>query len=330
MSDAADYANTKNVGLPILGESVREKDPVCGMTVDPSKAAAKQELRGTTYYFCSRGCAARFAKEPEKFLAAPGSSGMKNAHSDNTARGVETAPRGPAAGGQHTRKTSGALQTGSETSDTATAKPALYTCPMHPQIVQAGPGSCPICGMALEPMEVSARAEADPEYESMFRRLWIGTALSLPLLVIAMAGDWLRLPFSAEARNWLEMALATPVVWWGGAPFFERFWMSLVNRSLNMFTLIGLGTGAAAHVDEAWRRQFFPQIFPPSFRDALPARLRFIFEAAAIITTLVLLGQVLWNCARGKKRVARFGRYCIWLRNTPIYFRPMVANATSC
>src|ERR1700731_1517653 len=297
MSDAADSANTKNVGLPILGERVREKDPVCGMTVDPSKAAAKQELRGTTYYFCSRGCAARFAKEPEKFLAAPGSSGMKNAHSDNSARGVETAPRGLAAGGQHTRKTSAALQTGPETSDTTTAKTALYTCPMHPQIVQTGPGSCPICGMALEPMEVSAHAEADPEYESMSRRLWVSAALSIPLLRIAMGGDWLPLPLSAETRNWLEMGLATPVVWLGGAPFFERFWMSLVNRSPNMFTLIGLGTGAA-YVDSL-AATIFPQIFPASFRNATGTPPVY-FEAAAIITTLVLLGQVLELRARQK------------------------------
>src|ERR1700688_4005461 len=125
MADAADSSNTKNVGLPILGESAREKDPVCGMTVEPSKAAAKQELRGATYYFCSRGCAARFANEPEKFLAAPGSSGMESAHSGDIARGVDAVRRGPAAGGQHTRKTSGALQTGSETTDTAAAKSAL-------------------------------------------------------------------------------------------------------------------------------------------------------------------------------------------------------------
>src|ERR1700722_1703738 len=297
MSDAADSSNTKNVGLPILGESVREKDPVCGMTVEPSKAAAKQEFRGTTYYFCSRGCAARFAKEPEKFLAAPVSSGMGSAPSGNTARGVHAVRRGPATGGQYTRKTSGELQTGSETTDTATAKSALYTCPMHPQIVQAGPGSCPICGMALEPMEVSAHAEADPEYESMFRRLRVSAAFSIPLLVIAMGGDWLPLPFSAETRNWLEMALATPVVWWGGAPFFERFWMSLVNRSPNMFTLIGLGTGAA-YLDSL-AATIFPQVFPASFRDASGAPPVY-FEAAAIITTLVLLGQVLELRARQK------------------------------
>ena len=297
MTDAADSSNTKNVGLPILGAGPREKDPVCGMTVDPAKAAAKQELRGTTYYFCSRGCAAQFAKEPEKFFAAPGSSGMENAHSGDTTRGVDAVHRGPATGGQHTRKTSGALQTGSETTETVTAKSALYTCPMHPQIVQAGSGSCPICGMALEPIEVSAHAETDPEYESMSRRLWVSAAFSIPLLVIAMGGDWLPLPFSAETRNWIEMALATPVVLWGGWPFFERFWMSLLNRSPNMFTLIGLGTGAA-YLDSL-AATIFPQIFPASFRDGSGAPPVY-FEAAAIITTLVLLGQVLELRARQK------------------------------
>jgi P-type Cu+ transporter len=297
MTDTADSSNTKNVGLPILGAGPHERDPVCGMTVDPAKAAAKQDLRGTTYYFCSRGCAARFAKEPEKFLSAPGSSGMETAHSSASAVGVAAVRRGPATGGQHTRKTSGALQTGSKTTDTATAKTALYTCPMHPQIVQAGPGSCPICGMALEPMEVAAHAEADPEYESMFRRLWVSAAFSIPVLVIAMGGDWLPLPFSAETRNWLEMAVATPVVWWGGAPFFERFWMSLLNRSPNMFTLIGLGTGAA-YLDSL-AATIFPQIFPASFREASGAPPVY-FEAAAIITTLVLLGQVLELRARQK------------------------------
>src|ERR1700674_5644417 len=297
MANGADSSNIKNVGLPILGEGVREKDSVCGMTVDPSKAAAKQEFQGNTYYFCSKRCAERFAKEPEKFLLAPGTSGMETAHSGDIAHGVDDVQRGASVGSVLTGKTPVALQAGPEPAQNVTAKFALYTCPMHPEIVQIGPGSCPICGMALEPMEVSAEVEADPEYESMSRRLWVSAALSLPLLVIAMAGEWLPLPFSAGVRNWIELALATPVALWGGWPFFERFWMSVVNRSPNMFTLIGLGTGAA-YLDSL-AATIFPQIFPPSFREASGAPPVY-FEAAAVITTLVLLGQVLELRARQK------------------------------
>jgi Cu+-exporting ATPase len=297
MTDAADSSNTKNVGLPILGAGVREKDPVCGMTVDPSKAAAKQEFRGNTYYFCSTRCAERFAKDPEKFLSAPGSARMETTHSVDTANATDTVRRGPSVGGVPTVKTSGTLRFAVETTQPITDKPAQYTCPMHPEILRAGPGSCPICGMALEPVEVSAHAEADPEYDSMSRRLWLSAALSLPLLVIAMASDWLRLPFFAVARDWIELALATPVVLWGGWPFFERFWMSLVNRSPNMFTLIGLGTGAA-YLDSL-AATIFPQMFPVSFREASGAAPVY-FEAAAVITTLVLLGQVLELRARQK------------------------------
>src|ERR1700688_2221965 len=294
MTDAADSSNTKNVGLPILGAGPREKDPVCGMTVEPAKAAAKQELRGTTYYFCSRGCAARFAKEPEKFLAAPGSSGMQTAHS---AVDVAAVRGGHGAKAVHNGKIATSSQTGSETTEPVGPTSAYYTCPMHPQILQIGPGSCPNCGIALEPVEVSLEAEADPESESMSRRLWVSASFSIPLLAIAMWGDFYKLPFSAETRNWIEMALATPVVWWGGAPFFERFWMSLLNRSPNMFTLIGLGTGAA-YLDSL-AATIFPQIFPTSFRDDSGTPPVY-FEAAAIITTLVLLGQVLELRARQK------------------------------
>ena len=174
-----------------------------------------------------------------------------------------------------------------------------YTCPMHPEIVQIGPGRCPICGMALEPMEVLAEAEADPEYESMRRRFWISAALC------PTAGDCHGRAFAAAhwrrpTRNWIELALATPVVLWGGWPFFQRFWMSLVHRSPNMFTLIGLGTGAA-YLDSL-AATIFPQIFPFVSRgDGAPP---VYFEAAAVITTLVLLGQVLELRARQKTAAA--------------------------
>ena len=170
-----------------------------------------------------------------------------------------------------------------------------YTCPMHPEVVQIGPGTCPICGMALEPMDVFAEVEADPEYDSMRRRFWVSAALSLPLLVLSMFGDALGLRVAHSVRNLIEFVLATPVVLWGGWPFFERFWVSLVNRSPNMFTLIGLGTGAA-YVDSVVAT-FFPRVFPASLGgrdDAAPV----YFEAAAVITALVLLGQVLELRAR--------------------------------
>ncbi len=261
------------------------KDPVCGMTVDPEKAAAKREHGGKTYYFCSVRCAERFSNEPGKFLAAPGSAGMD--------------------GGSAAKSTAANLEKTSSpklgTTETAGAAPGgegvRYTCPMHPQIVQIGPGSCPICGMALEPMEVLAEAEADPEYDSMRRRFWVSAVFSAPLLLLAMGEHWLPMHISAATRNWIELALATPVVLWGGWPFFERFWMSLVFRSPNMFTLIGLGTGAA-YLDSL-AATIFPQIFPPSFR-AMDGGPPVYFEAAAVITTLVLLGQVLELRARQK------------------------------
>ena len=174
-------------------------------------------------------------------------------------------------------------------------KNARYTCPMHPEIVQIGPGSCPICGMALEPIEVFAEVEADPEYDSMRMRFWVSAALSLPLLLLSMLGDSLGLHLAPNVRNGVEFLLATPVVLWGGWPFFVRFWSSLVHRSPNMFTLIGMGTGAA-YLDSVVAT-FFPRIFPSSFR-GMDGAVPVYFEAAAVITTLVLLGQVLELRAR--------------------------------
>ena len=162
-------------------------------------------------------------------------------------------------------------------------------------MVRMGPGSCPICGMALEPMDAFAEVEADPEYDSMRRRFWVSAALSLPLLVLAMFGESLGLHIALGVRNWIELLLATPVVLWGGWPFFERFWASLRNRSPNMFTLIGLGTDAA-YLDSV-AATLFPQIFPASFKD-MSGGVPVYFEAAAVITTLVLLGQVLELRAR--------------------------------
>jgi Cu+-exporting ATPase len=275
-----------------------ERDPVCGMTVDPANAKAKTEHAGKTYYFCCQGCATRFENEPQKFLAAPGNSGMAGpvqmampghghaAHRQAAPLATPDTPSAAAAEVAHGRHASDA---------SAKGEGARYTCPMHPEIVRVGPGSCPICGMALEPMDVFAEVEADPEYDSMLRRFWISAILSLPVFLLAMFGDALKLPLSGAARNWIELVLATPVVVWGGAPFFERFWASIVNRSPNMFTLIALGTGAA-YLDSLVAT-LFPQLFPASFRD-LHGAVATYFEAAAVITTLVLLGQVLELRAR--------------------------------
>ena len=257
-------SNPQLSSLPILPSAPKEKDPVCGMMVDPQKAAGKVEHAGKTYYFCSSRCAERFQNEPEKFLAAPGAAGMEHRPLPKTA-----AP--------------------------ASAKSVRYTCPMDPEIVQIGPGTCPICGMALEPMDIVAEEQPDAEYESMRKRFWVSAAFSLPILVLSMFGEALGLHWESATRNAMELLLATPVVLWCGWPFFQRFWTSLVNRSPNMFTLIGLGTGAAYLYSVA--ATVFPQFFPASFRD-MHGGVAVYFEAAAVITTLVLLGQVLELRAR--------------------------------
>ncbi|HEY1472267.1 MAG TPA: heavy metal translocating P-type ATPase [Candidatus Acidoferrum sp.] len=250
-------------GLPILPAAPREKDPVCGMMVEPQKAAGKVEHNGKSYYFCSARCAERFRNEPEKFLAAPGTAGMEHKGAPVAAPSV--------------------------------AKGVRYTCPMHPEIVQIGPGTCPKCGMALEPMDIVAEEQADPEYASMWKRFWVSVAFSLPLLVLSMFGEMLGLHLQGSTRNAIELLLATPAVLWCGWPFFQRFWASLVNRSPNMFTLIGLGTGAAYVYSVA--ATLFPQFFPASFSD-MHGGVAVYFEAAAVIITLVLLGQVLELRAR--------------------------------
>ncbi len=225
------------------------------MTVDPKKAAATIEYDGQPYYFCSKGCAAKF---------------QQNAHATSS-------------------------QSAQAKTTTKATEEIRYTCPMHPQIVQIGPGSCPICGMGLEPVDVFAGVEADPEYDSMRKRFMIALVLSAPLLFLAMGGESLLPHASVTIVQWVELLLATPVVLWCGWPFFQRFWASLVNRNPNMFTLIGLGTGTAYFYSVV--AVVFPQFFPPSLRLANGA-IPIYFEAAAVITTLVLLGQVLELRAR--------------------------------
>src|SRR5216684_1899000 len=264
------------VPLPILQGPPKHKDPVCGMMVAPEKAAAKLEHAGKTYYFCSKSCTERFSRDPETFLAAPGTAEMDHA----------SAPRGHGA-----MEHAGAIAPVAASEE----RKIRYTCPMHPEIIRFGPGSCPICGMALEPMDVFAEVEADPEYDSMRLRFWVSAALSFPVLLLSMLGESLGLRLTPIVLSGIEFLLATPVVLWGGRPFFERFWSSLVNRSPNMFTLIGLGTGAA-YLDSVVAT-FFPQVFPASFR-GMDGAAPVYFEAAAVIITLVLLGQVLELRAR--------------------------------
>jgi P-type Cu+ transporter len=246
-------------------------DPVCGMTVNPASAAGSYEYNGQTYYFCSQHCLHKFREAPEQYLSG-GSSAM--AHHEMPA------PE-PAAG-----------------------EKIEYTCPMHPEVIRDAPGFCPICGMALEPRTVQIE-EDNTELTDMRRRFWVSAVLSLPVFIIGMSdlipGDPARALLGPRASTLVSFALATPVVLWGGWPFFVRAWYSIVNRSLNMFTLIGLGVGVAYVYSLI--ATFLPQIFPHGFRDHA-GNVPVYFEAASVITTLVLLGQVLELKARSSTGAA--------------------------
>jgi P-type Cu+ transporter len=289
------------------------------MSVDPANAAATVEHADKTYYFCCKGCAEKFRAAPEKYLDP-----------DRTAESHPQAHAAPAPliqlGGIHPSPTAAAApQSKSSAAYVCPMDPEVradkpgpcpkcgmalepetpvattrmqYTCAMHPEIIRDAPGSCPICGMGLEPRTVSADAE-NPELRDMQRRFWMSLALTAPVFAIAMSdlipGRLLENLASMRALAWIEMILATPVVLWGALPFFERAWQSLVNRSPNMFTLIGLGTGVAYLYSVV--ATVAPQIFPESFRSA-DGTVAPYFEAAAVITVLVLLGQVLELKAR--------------------------------
>jgi P-type Cu+ transporter len=232
-------------------------DPVCGMRVDPHKTQYGAAHQGRAYYFCSPGCQAKFTAAPDKYLATEADKPVPPSIPPGT----------------------------------------IYTCPMHPQIRQSGPGNCPICGMALEPELATADTGPNRELIDMKRRFWIGLALALPVVVIEMGSHVLNLHMliGETLSNWIQLILATPVVLWAGWPFFVRGWQSLITRHLNMFTLVAMGTGVA------WAYSIIatlaPQLFPPSFRGDGGA-VAVYFEAAAVITVLVLLGQVLELGAR--------------------------------
>ncbi|BFU95360.1 MAG: Copper-transporting P-type ATPase [Nitrospira sp.] len=245
-----------------------EIDPVCGMTVRPATAAGSHVHEGKTYYFCSKGCLAKFQADPASYLASP---------SQRKPQGV-AAPAG------------GTIE---------------YICPMDPEVLEYKPGACPICGMALEPKVVSLDEGPNLELRDMTRRFWVSLGPAALVMVLAMAhmipGD----PFGAAGRgsllNWVQWVLATPVVLWGGWPFFERGWASVVNRAPNMFTLIALGTGAAYAYSTV--ATMAPGLLPPSFH-LHDGSVAVYFEAAAMITVLVLLGQVLELRARSQTTAA--------------------------
>lgn len=230
------------------------KDPVCGMSVDPTATAHRASHDGQDYFFCSAGCRTKFIGDPMRYLNPP----------------VEAEPAVPG---------------------------AIYTCPMHPEIRQEGPGSCPICGMALEPETVTAEAPPNHELIDFTRRFWVGLVLTLPVFALEMGGHLanLHMFIPGQMSNWIQFALATPVVLWCGWPFFERGWTSLRTRRLNMFTLIAMGVGVA------WLYSVVavvaPTLFPPAFLKA-DGSAPVYFEAAAVITVLVLVGQILELRAR--------------------------------
>jgi Cu+-exporting ATPase len=294
-------------------------DPVCGMTVDPSRAAARVDHAGTTYYFCSKGCAAKFDADPVKYL-----SGTRDTMAPPVLQigGIRRA--GPADAAPHpAHVASPTASVAPRTDDIATperdlARPdrssggpgpseVVYVCPMDPEVVSVTPGACPKCGMALEPLVTRIGAATDapnPELVDMTKRFWIGLVLAAPVFLLTMgdmvAGGALLDRLGAAPVNWIELALATPVVLWCGKPFFERMWTSFVNVSPNMFTLIGIGVGAAYGYSVV--ATIAPASFPAGFR--VNGAIQTYFDTASVITVLVLLGQVLELRARHQTSAA--------------------------
>jgi Cu+-exporting ATPase len=294
--------------LPMMPDAQKLRDPVCGMMV-----AADSPLRtthqGTTYVFCNPKCLERFKQDPTKYLAGvsspepmPSAAKREDAVRSNATYVCPMHPEVRQAGPGSCPKCGMALE---PDVPAAPASKTEWTCPMHPEIVRDAPGSCPICGMALEPRSVSLADEENPELRDMRRRLWIGGFLTVPLVLIAMAhlvpSHVTHALAASPARPWIELLLATPVVLWGGWPFFVRGWQSIVNRSPNMFTLIGLGVGVAYLYSLV--AVALPGIFPSSFREA-NGQVGVYFEAAAVIVVLVLVGQVLELRARSQTGAA--------------------------
>ncbi|MGB9379029.1 heavy metal translocating P-type ATPase [Candidatus Binatus sp.] len=283
--------------------SIKVTDPVCGMQVDPAKSKGSFEHKGTTYHFCGLRCLEKFKNDPDGILArgVPIREPAKTSAPAPIAAGAPlyTCPMHPEIRQDHPGSCPKCGMALEPVAPVLPVSKTEYVCPMHSQIVRAEPGNCPICGMALEPRVAVAGEEASPELLDMTRRFWISVALALPLILIEMSdmipGQPLARTMSASTRTWLELVLATPVVLWAGAPLFVRGWDSIVNRSLNMFTLIAMGIGVA--YGYSLFAAIFPNLFPDSFR-AANGVVPVYFEAAAAITALVLLGQVLELRAR--------------------------------
>lgn len=329
-----------------------ERDPVCGMNVNPATAKHVHEHAGKKYYFCCSHCLEKFKANPAGYLNKPAPSGLVTLGmpAAKPAPGIVTISPSVSSRAEHpsrdnerdaqSRDLGSIPEVRGLTSEVRSpsyvcpmcpevreSKPGAcpscgmalepevplaatrteYTCPMHSEIVRAEPGSCPICGMALEPRTVTLAVEENPELRDMTRRFWVSVCLTAPLLGIAMGSMlWPHAFMQALERApislpWLEFVLATPVVLWCGLPFFQRFWTSLVNRSPNMFTLIGLGTGVAYVYSVV--ATIAPGVFPASLR-AMGGYPDVYFEAAAAITTLVLLGQVMELRARSRTSAA--------------------------
>ena len=278
------------------------RDPVCGMTVDPAAGKPTAEHGGRLFHFCSEGCRTKFVAHPEQYIEATDPvCGMKvdRASARHFLRHEGEKFYFCSAGCEAKFEADPKRYLGDRPVPEPMPKGTKYTCPMHPEIVRDAPGSCPICGMALEPMGVPTGDEGpNPELVDFTRRLWVSAVLSAPLLVIAM-GPMLGLPIKAwigeSITPWLELALATPVVVWAAIPFFERGWQSILNRSPNMWTLIAMGVGTAWLYSVV--ATLFPGIFPASFREH-GGQVPVYFEAAAVIVTLVFVGQVLELRAR--------------------------------
>ena len=310
-------------GRSVSSAPQRVTDPVCNMEVDPSTAKYKVDYSGKTVYFCCAPCLEKFNANPDAYLSSTSHERInsvvqiataptklqlprsKDRYPDQRPYVCPMCPKVHQIGPGPCPKCGMAL----EPESLLPQRNTEYTCPMHPEIVRSEPGHCPICGMALEPRTVTGNEEENPELRDMTHRFWVSMALTAPLFITAMGSMIWPHPFmggviignrriySPSWQPWLELILATPVVLWAGWPFFQRGWASIVNRSTNMFTLIAMGTGVAYLYSVI--ATLFPKIFPSSFR-TMGDHPDVYFEAAAAITTLVLLGQVLELRARSQ------------------------------